>query len=400
MTEVIALKQEKELGLMVAADTSLFFDIARFEHAQRVAKALSTATIVPDHFRNNIGNILIALNTAERMRTDPVMLMQNMYIIHGKPGIEGKLAIALINQSGKFTPLQFRLEGEGDARQCTAYATHKETGETLEQTVTWKMVEAEGWNKDKKTKSGGIQKSKWNTLPDLMFQYRSGTFFARVYCPEVLLGMRTKDELDDMAMSLVKQPNGSYAAPETEALTDKIHADAQEGAAEALYGPKGSDDTQQGPPASIEALMESLVGLPYATYWKLRTKGLTNVIKACGNKMVDWPNKARDNLREKYQNVFGEALTLGKIQEITGITPEPDPAPAQEQEPTEQTGSVLNDAAQTPNNSGSGEPATIVCNDRGGDSIDINWCKTKCTKRDNCNAWQEAEVPEGDRCTQ
>lgn len=168
----------------------VFLDVQMFEHAQRVSKMLAASTMVPEQFRNNVGNCMIALNFASRTRLDPAMVMQKMYIIKGRPGIEGQLVIALINNSGRFSPLQFRFSGEGKAKQCTAFATDIKSGQACEQTVTWKMVESEGWNKK--------QGSKWNTMPELMFQYRAAAFFGRLYCPEVLLGMPTREELIDI----------------------------------------------------------------------------------------------------------------------------------------------------------------------------------------------------------
>lgn len=173
---------------------SVFLDVGLFEHAQRVAKMLITSDMIGKHFKDNIGNILIALNLAHRWRADPFMVMQNIYIVHGKPGLEGKLVIALMNQSNKFSTLQydFTRDSNGKTTACRAFATEKATGNVLEQTVTWAMVQAEGWDKPKKGTP-----SKWVTMPDLMFQYRSATFFARVYCPEVLLGMQTTEEIFD-----------------------------------------------------------------------------------------------------------------------------------------------------------------------------------------------------------
>jgi len=200
--------------------SSLFLDVERFEFAQRVAKMLATATMVPEHFRNNIGNCMVALNLADRFKVDIFMLMQNVYVVHGKPGLEGKLVIALINQCGKFTPLQFRIENDKDGKpiSCTAYATHKETKEKLEQTVTWEMVKAEGWDR----KAG----SKWLTMPSLMFQYRSATFFARVYCPEVILGMQTIDEIFDF-VDMKKAADGIYEPSEQEkALMEELKKEA------------------------------------------------------------------------------------------------------------------------------------------------------------------------------
>lgn len=56
--------------------------------------------------------------------------------------------------------------------------------------VTWDMVKAEGWY----DKSG----SKWKTMPDQMFRYRAAAFFARTFCPDVLMGLQTVEETRDV----------------------------------------------------------------------------------------------------------------------------------------------------------------------------------------------------------
>lgn len=183
---------EETKGLTVvgepAGNVSVFSNVEQFELAQRVAKVFSTSDMVPAHFKKP-GNCIIALNLASRMGLDPFMVMQNMYIIKGRPGIEAKLAIALINSLGKFSPLQYKFNDERTS--CIAYAKLITTGEVYEGTaVTLEMARLEGWS----TKAG----SKWKTLPELMLQYRSAVFFARVYCPEALLGIYTKDELVDI----------------------------------------------------------------------------------------------------------------------------------------------------------------------------------------------------------
>ena len=52
------------------------------------------------------------------------------------------------------------------------------------------MVKAEGWY----DKSG----SKWKTMPDQMFRYRAAAFFARAFCPDVLMGLQTVEETRDV----------------------------------------------------------------------------------------------------------------------------------------------------------------------------------------------------------
>lgn len=178
-----------ENQLVIAPKTDLFFDIQIFEHIQRVAKVFATSTMVPVQFQNNIGNCIIALNLAARFKSDPFMVMQNMYVVHGRPGIEAKLVIALINATGRFTPLQYKYEGEKDNRSCYAYATKKADNELLEgPKVSIQMAKAEGWW-SKKDKHGN-ETSKWQSLPELMLAYRAAVFFARLYCRKLPLVCR------------------------------------------------------------------------------------------------------------------------------------------------------------------------------------------------------------------
>lgn len=182
---------EKALEKSTAQNKSLFFDVGAFEHAQRVSKMLSTSTMVPEHFRNNIGNCVIALNYAHRAQLDPFMAMQKMYIIKGKPAIEAQLQIALFNKSENYSNLKYRMVGEGDKQTCTAYAIEKETGDEITgPPVSIALAKAEGWY----SKNG----SKWKTLPDLMLRYRAASFFIRLHAPETTFGLLSKDEAEDM----------------------------------------------------------------------------------------------------------------------------------------------------------------------------------------------------------
>jgi hypothetical protein len=116
--------------------------------------------------------------------------MQNLYIVHGRPAWSSQFLISCINASGKFSPLRYTMTGDGDARGCVAWAVDA-SGERLESPeITIGMAKAEGWY-DKKG-------SKWQTMPDLMLRYRSATLFARLYCPELTMGMKADDEIIDI----------------------------------------------------------------------------------------------------------------------------------------------------------------------------------------------------------
>ena len=155
---------------------SIWNDKKMLENAFRAAKFLASSVIVPEQtYRNHPENCLIAIDMANRLGLSPLTVMQNLYIVKGKPGWSGQFCIAAVNNSRRFTPLEFVTGEDGS---CYAKATDLKTGRVCCGTViTWDMVKAEGWL----NKTG----SKWATMPQQMFMYRAAAFFARVFCPEV-----------------------------------------------------------------------------------------------------------------------------------------------------------------------------------------------------------------------
>lgn len=238
-TELTTRKQAP--AEIIQAGTSIFFDIQKFELAQRVAQVFASSTMVPDHFKNNIGNCIIAINLAERMKADPFMLMQNMYIVNGRPGIEAKLAIALVNNMKKFTLLQYQYNT--DKTSCYAHAKRIDTGEECRGVeVSIKMAHDEGWY--------GKLGSKWKTMPELMLMYRSAMFFARAYCPEALLGMQSKEELYDI-IDLNKNDSGQYKNTEKQ-LKDDIEDYANKKALDII--PEKAEPKQEKKPSATSAV--------------------------------------------------------------------------------------------------------------------------------------------------
>ena len=159
----------------------------KFELVQRQAKALSLSTMIPKDYQNNIPNTLVALEMAQRLGASPLMVMQNLHIIHGRPSWSSTFIIAALNSCGRFTALRFEMEDD----KCRAVATEQATGHDLYGPwVTMEMAKSEGWL----SKAG----SKWKTMPELMLRYRSAAFFGRLYAPEIMMGMHTEFEVQDM----------------------------------------------------------------------------------------------------------------------------------------------------------------------------------------------------------
>ena len=190
MSDQTALARANEAGGSISA----FSSQTNFEAGQRMAKALASSSLVPEAYRGNIPNVLIAMELASRINASVFAVMQNMDIIHGRPSMRATFLIATVNACGRFTPLRFRFVGkEGtDEWGCRAYAKDRESGEEcVGSLITIGLAKAEGWA----TKSG----SKWKTMPEQMLMYRAASFWTRVYAPENSLGMQTAEEAIDVA---------------------------------------------------------------------------------------------------------------------------------------------------------------------------------------------------------
>ena len=175
----------------VQASTQIqpYADKDSYELALRMSKSLASSTLVPPEFQGERGqaNCVIAMEMAGRVGISPFMCIQNLYVVNGRPSWSSQFLIALINTSGQFKG-KLKYEYSPDKTSCRAYAVDKDTGETLEgPEISLKMAQNAGW-----------KSPAWKTMPEQMLAYRAAAFFARRYCPELAMGLRTKEEYIDV----------------------------------------------------------------------------------------------------------------------------------------------------------------------------------------------------------
>lgn len=192
MNEEIA-KVEKPVTELLNSTSEIasWMNPESFNQMVRVSSALSRSTLVPQNYQGKPEDCLIAFDMANRMGINPLFVMQNLYVVKGKPAWSGQACMALINASHRFVNVKhnyFGTEGKDD-RGCFVSADRADTGEHLEGVkVTMQMAKNEGWTSN----------PKWRNMPELMLAYRSAAFFARVYCPDMLMGCQTDDEVNDV----------------------------------------------------------------------------------------------------------------------------------------------------------------------------------------------------------
>lgn len=224
------MTEKNQMMVQTAPQMSVnFFDPQQFSIVQRMSQLFSASALVPDTYQQAkvgpqqaVANCVIALDIATRIGASPLMVMQNLAIIYGRPSWSSKFLIATVNTCGRFEPLKFRFTERGKLGkfnyteyefnpqtrrkeaitrefdgskvmdiECVAYTTSKGGKDILESSpVSLRMAVDEGWY----TKNG----SKWRTMPKQMLMYRAASFWTSAYAPEVSMGMRTVEEVQDI----------------------------------------------------------------------------------------------------------------------------------------------------------------------------------------------------------
>lgn len=191
---------ENEIQELVAspqpelAPVTVWTDKKQFDQLLRVANMLSQTSIIPATYQGKPQDCFVALEMATRMGVSPLVVMQNMYVVKGKPAWAGQACTMFINSCGKFAGVKHVYTGEKgtDSRGCYVTATRISDGVQVNGVeVTIAMAKAEGWTSN----------TKWRNMPELMLAYRASAFFARVHCPEALMGVQLVDEIYDAETS-------------------------------------------------------------------------------------------------------------------------------------------------------------------------------------------------------
>jgi len=288
-TATLAQLQTRQPNAVVHAG---FFDLQGFELMQRVAKAFASSTLVPQQYQGNVPNCMIALNLANRLKADELMVMQNLYIVHGNPGWSSKFLIASVNSCGRFTAMRYEWRGEKNDNDfgCRAWTIEKATGERLDGAwVDWGMVRAEGWDK----KNG----SKWKTMPEQMFIYRAAAFWQRAYAPEISMGLSTAEELADVVDF---NQDGSFTVTSESLRADMqtVTADVVETVPQSEAPEPGKEDHKEDKSRVFTAFVNSIAN----------AKAI-DVLDVIADEIRDVPDKTeQEELRAMYQKRREELL--------------------------------------------------------------------------------------------
>ncbi len=176
--------------------------IATMVDAMQVAKVLAlSAQAVPPHCRGKPGICLGIVLAAAELNLSPTALANKTYVVNDRLAYESQAIHAIVERRAPLARrLRCRYIGEGDNRQCEV------TG--------WLVGEEEPFVytsprlKDIKVKNSPL----WATKPDLQLWYNASRDWARMWVPDVILGLYTADELETPAANASRLPRTAAEA--------------------------------------------------------------------------------------------------------------------------------------------------------------------------------------------
>ena len=217
-----------------SSDLSVQMDFAR------MVTAPGGQSILPDAYKNNPANVLIAVGLGASMGLSPAESLYRIAVIKGKPSASAELIAANVRKAGH----KLRVQVDEANMRVTATVIRADDPD-----FPFEVTRDLAW-----AKQMGLDKNdNYRKQPGTMLQWRAITACARLACPEALYGVSyTPDEIGDVppvkaapavsvaSFAQAEQPE-AVAQPETgEAMTDRTR-----GALFALMGEQGLDDADE-----------------------------------------------------------------------------------------------------------------------------------------------------------
>lgn len=140
---------------------------------------------LPAFLRTNVGACLAVCIQAIEWRMSPYAVANKSYCVNDRLCFESQLIHAVIEQRAPITGrLRHKFTGEGATRRCVVWASVRGESEPLEYTSPpFEQITP---------KNSPL----WKSKPDLQLFYNASRDWARMYFPDVILGVYSDDEID------------------------------------------------------------------------------------------------------------------------------------------------------------------------------------------------------------
>jgi hypothetical protein len=173
------------------------------EEGWRLASMLARSELVPKQFRNRPEDVMVAIQLGAEVGFPPMQALQSIAVINGRPTLWGDGLLALIQRSPRY---EWHEEGflVGDAGAQVDRVTADEIkADSTTAVCTFKRIGAPALSRffsvAQARRAGLLTKDgPWQAYPDRMLQLRARSFAARDCFADLLRGLRSAEEAQDI----------------------------------------------------------------------------------------------------------------------------------------------------------------------------------------------------------
>lgn len=181
-----------------------------FAEAMSLCREISKSGLTPKNLQNDPMGIYLCVEMGERMGYGIFQSLQNIAVINGKPSVYGDELLARVRRSGALEYIKETCEGSDEAPKAVCTIKRKGEPEAVREFSRGDAQKAGLWNKA----------GPWQSYPKRMLQMRARGFALRDVFADVLGGVISREEAEDM----VDARTGRQAArPDPRRVVDAPH---------------------------------------------------------------------------------------------------------------------------------------------------------------------------------
>lgn len=200
--------------------------------AMQFSEVLSQSAMVPREYQGKPANVLVAVQWGMELGLAPMQALQNIAVINGKPSIYGDALLAMVRADHRCLGVKEYLDGE--TAVCLITRSHNNGDfEEIERKFSVDDAKRAGlWGKQ----------GPWKQYPQRMLQMRARSLAIRDGFPDVIKGLISVEEAQDMPAPM--KPVQPQPAPSGPTIAERAMA--------AIEPPKEAVEAPQAPPEPVE----------------------------------------------------------------------------------------------------------------------------------------------------
>jgi hypothetical protein len=274
--------------MQLATQNTFSLTPTNLQEAVKFAEILAKSTIVPRHYQNKSGDILVAVQMGAELGLKPIQALQNIAVINGKPSVYGDALLALVQNNPNFEDIKESFDEETN----TAYCTVKRKGQS-EYTVSFCQEDAK--------KAGLWGKSgPWTSYPKRMLQMRARGFALRDKFADALGGLITAEEARDYPVDVT--PQVQVKKQDLSSKLNNVLLEQKQPHDQELEEERVEDNIELS-----QLIVTHNVPSEVVSKW---------CEKANVNKIEDFPENIKNNCINHILNKYQQVVTLEETQEV------------------------------------------------------------------------------------